>query len=103
MRLAYGVNAAQGVQETPSVQYWRGRRGDVDYVFEVGDTPVPVALAYRSSDRPDAIDGLAAFTRNYDTPVQFLVSSQTSRETAAVAEPEPGLVELPYWLYLLLC
>jgi predicted AAA+ superfamily ATPase len=103
MRLAYGVNAAQGFRGDPSVQYWRGRRGTVDFVFEVGDTPVPVALAYQSSERPDAIDGLAAFTRNYDAPMQFLVTGQTSRDTPAIAEPEPGLVELPYWLYLLLC
>jgi len=39
MRFAYGINAIQGNDVTPSVQYWRGREGEVDFVFEVDGTP----------------------------------------------------------------
>jgi len=42
MRFAYGINAIQGNDVTPSVQYWRGREGEVDFVFEVDGTPVPI-------------------------------------------------------------
>jgi len=33
MRFAYGINAIQGNDVTPSVQYWRGREGEVDFVL----------------------------------------------------------------------
>lgn len=102
MRFAYGVNAAHGNPETPTVQYWRGRRGEVDYVFEVGDTPVPIALAYRSSTRADKSDALGEFRNQYQTPVGLLVSGDTSGRVDPVMQRDDGVIELPYWLYLLL-
>lgn len=103
MRLAYGINAAQGHSAAPTVQYWRGRNGEVDYVFEVGNTPVPVALAYRSSTRERKYDALTEFCDQYQTPVGLLVSDDTSGRIEPVMERNEGVIELPYWLYLLLC
>ncbi len=51
MRFAYNLNAIQGRDEPPTVQYWKASNGEVDYVFEIDDTPVPIGLAYRSGDR----------------------------------------------------
>jgi predicted AAA+ superfamily ATPase len=104
MRLAYGINAAQGNPEAPSVQYWRGRNGEVDYVFEVGDTPVPVALAYRSSTQQTKLDALAKFRDQYQTSMGVLVSGDTSGRIDPVMQRDnKGIIEIPYWLYLLLC
>ncbi|WP_435348522.1 ATP-binding protein [Haloarchaeobius sp. HRN-SO-5] len=103
MRFAYGVNAMQGTEATPSVQYWRGRAGEVDYVFEVDDTPVPIGLAYRSRAREDSIAAVREFKRTYDAPVGFLLAGDTVRGREPVADLGDGVVQLPYWLYLLLC
>mgnify|MGYP000132659690 FL=1 len=98
MRLAYGINAAQGHTEAPSVQYWRGRNGEVDYVFEAGDTPVTIALSYRSSTYQTKLDALAEFRNQYQAPVGLLVSGDTSNRLDPVIEREEGVIELPFWL-----
>ncbi|QCC51411.1 ATP-binding protein [Halapricum salinum] len=103
MRLAYGVNAAQGNPETPSVQYWRGRSGEVDYVFEVDDTPVPIALTYRGRHQDTKHDALDEFQDQYRAPVGFLVTGDAGNRLDPIAHREPGIIELPYWLYLMLC
>jgi predicted AAA+ superfamily ATPase len=103
MRFAYGVNAAQGFDVTPSVQYWRGRDGTVDYVFEVDDTPVPIGLAYRSQDREDARAAVQEFTQTYDTPLGLLLIGDTIRGAHSIEEIDDGIIQLPYWLYLMLC
>jgi predicted AAA+ superfamily ATPase len=51
IRLAYGIEAVHGRDAPPTVQYWDGAAGTVDFVFEVDGTPVPVALAYRPPPR----------------------------------------------------
>jgi predicted AAA+ superfamily ATPase len=102
MRFAYGVGAAQGDPSPPSVQFWRGRQGEVDYVFEVGGTPVPVGLTYR----PPAEGTLAAveeFLDEYDAPLGFLLTGHTVSTERPVALRGDRVVQLPYWLYLLLC
>ncbi|MFW5905673.1 MAG: ATP-binding protein [archaeon] len=103
MRFAYGVRATQGVDEPPTVQYWRGRAGEVDYVFEVDGTPVPIGLAYRSRERESSLDVLEEFRDAYDAPVGFLLAEDTVRDARPVEHLGDGIVKLPYWLYLLLC
>ncbi|MDS0284460.1 ATP-binding protein [Haloarcula onubensis] len=103
MRFAYGVNAAQGNDPTPSVQYWRGRDGEVDFVFEIGDTPVPIGLAYRSRDRDTALAAIKQFQAEYDAPVGFLLAGDTVRGSEPILQVDDGVIQLPYWLYLLLC
>lgn len=103
MRLAYGVNAAQGNTGTPSVQYWQTRGAEVDFVFEVGDTPVPVALAYRSSTRKNKLEALSQFTEVYESPVQLLLTGEQARTAEPIVEVEDDIIELPYWLFLILC
>ena len=103
MRFAYGVSAAQGEEVDPSVQFWEGRRGEVEYVFEIDGTPVPLALAYRSGDREDALAALEAFREAYEAPVGMLLAGDTVRGIEPVAEVSEGIVQLPYWLYLLIC
>lgn len=103
MRLAYGIDAAQGRADAPVVEYYRTRDGEVDYVFEVDDTPLPIALAYHPSERTEKRDALAEFTRTYDTPLGFLLHGDPPRDQRPIQAGENGLVELPYWFYLLLC
>jgi hypothetical protein len=103
MRLAYGVNAAQGVEVDPSVQFWRGRNGEVDFVFEVEGTPVPVALAYRSSERESSVAALREFASEFESPVGVLIVGDTVRGSQPVTKADDGIVQLPYWLYLLIC
>ena len=102
MRFAYGINAARGDTGEPSVQFWRGRNGEVDYVFEVGDRPVPVGLAYR----PPADDTLAAireFLDSYDVPVGLLLTGDTVSTDRPITLRDDRVIQLPYWFYLLLC
>lgn len=103
MRFAYGVNAVQGFDGTPSVQYWRGRDGDVDFVFEVDETPVPIGLAYRSQERADTRAAVQEFTQTYDTPLGLLLVGDTIRSAHPVEDTGDGIIQLPYWLYLMLC
>jgi len=103
MRFAYGVNATQGNDPTPNVQYWRGRDGEVDFVFEIGDTPVPIGLAYRSRDRETALAAVREFQDEYDAPVGFLLAGDTVRGSKPIQQVGDGVIQLPYWLYLLLC
>jgi predicted AAA+ superfamily ATPase len=103
MRLAYGINAAQGDDGVPSVEYWRGREGELNYVFEVDETPVPVGMAYQARERADSLAAIREFRRSYDTPVGFLLASDTARTGAPVEHLGDGIVQVPYWLYMLLC
>jgi predicted AAA+ superfamily ATPase len=97
------MNAAQGIDQSPSVQYWRGRNGEVDFVFDVGNTPVPIGLAYRSRDRDDALAAVQEFTQTYDVPLGILLVGDTVRGTEPIQTLDEGIIQLPYWLYLLLC
>jgi predicted AAA+ superfamily ATPase len=103
MRFAYGINAEQGTEEMPSVQYWRGRDGEVDFVFEVEETPVPVGLAYQSRERDEALAAVREFKQAYDAPLGFLLVGDTLRGVQPVNSLGGGIVQIPYWLYLLLC
>jgi hypothetical protein len=103
MRLAYGINAAQGSDATPSVQYWRGRNGEVDYAFEIDGVPVPVGLAYRQRDREASLAAVREFLEAYDSSVGFLLAGDTVADGEAVERLGERVVELPYWLYLLVC
>ncbi len=103
VRLTRKINAAQEHTASPSVQYWRGREGEVDFVFELDGTPIPIELAYRSRDYDVALETLAEFQDTYDAPVGFVVVGNTVRGDTAVQHINDRIVELPYWLYLLLC
>jgi predicted AAA+ superfamily ATPase len=103
MRFAYGIEAAQGREREPGVAYWRGQSGTVDYVFEIDDTPVPVALAYRARQTDTARESLREFQQAYDAPVGFVLAGDVPRDEPPIAEIDPGVVRLPYWFYLLLC
>jgi predicted AAA+ superfamily ATPase len=103
MRFAYGVNAAQGHDVAPSVEYWQSRRGEVDYVFEVDETPVPIGVVYQPSEREPVLAALEAFQAEYDAPVGFLLRGEQSRAPNPIEKVQDGIIELPHWLYLLLC
>lgn len=102
-RFAYGITAAHGNDHTPAVEFWQTRRREVDYVFDLDDTPVPIALAYQPRDREDKLTALDAFTNEYDAPIGFLLRGERSTALDPIEAVRPGIVELPYWLYLLLC
>jgi hypothetical protein len=101
MRFAYGLNAAQGVAVEPEVRFWRGRDGEVDFVFEVDGTPVPVGLAYRPP-MADAVAPVREFVDAYGLPFGIVVTGDTVRDSRPITV-EDGLVHVPYWFYLLCC
>jgi predicted AAA+ superfamily ATPase len=103
MRFAYGINATVGNDMTPSVQYWRGREGEVDFVFEIDGTPVPIGLAYQSREREESLEAVREFKKAYDVPVGFLLAGDTVRGSQPIENLGEGIIQLPYWLYLLLC
>ena len=103
MRFAYGINAIQGNDETPAVQYWRGREGEVDFVFEVDGNPVPIGLAYQSREREESLEAVREFKEVYDVPLGLLLAGDTVRGRQPIEDLGEGILQVPYWLYLLLC
>jgi len=103
MRFAYGVTAKQGSESIPSVQYWHGRTGEVPFVFELDGTPVPIGLAYRPGEREETLATVREFSAEYDAPVGLVLSSEMDRQSESIEEVSDGVIELPYWFYLLLC
>ena len=105
MRFAYGMNVAVGDDDAqnPSVEYWRGRDGEVDFVFEIDGTPVPIGLAYQSGQQEETVAALREFKTEYDAPVGFLLAGNTVKSQEPIEERGEGIIQLPYWLYLLLC
>lgn len=103
MRLAYGMRVEHGIDETPSVEFWRGHDGEVDFVFEIEETPIPVGLAYRAGDREDSLATIHEFKQTYDTPLGLLLTGDTVRNGQPVELLSSGVIQLPYWFYLLLC
>jgi predicted AAA+ superfamily ATPase len=103
MRFAYGINADQGTDDPPTVQYWRGRNGEVDFVFEIDGTALPIGLAYRSRERDESLAAVQEFRQTYDVPLGLVLVGDTVRGTEPIQNPDDGIVQLPYWLYLLLC
>lgn len=103
MRFSYGIDAIQGRDRAPSVQWWRGREAEFDYVLEVAGRPVPVGLAYRSHEREQTRASVEEFLGTYDSSVGLVVIGDTLREGAPVEQLESNIVELPYWFNLLLC
>jgi predicted AAA+ superfamily ATPase len=101
MRFAYGVEAVHGRESPPVVQYWDGEEGTVAFVLEVDGQPVPVALAYRPPV-DEAQVALEDFLATYDAAVGLLVTGGTVGETDAIGR-DGRVVEVPYWLYLMLC
>ncbi|WP_254830351.1 ATP-binding protein [Haloglomus salinum] len=101
MRFAYGLAAAQGTDADPEVTFWRGRSGEVDFVFEVDGTPLPIGLSYRPSGE-DAAAAVREFVETYDTPFGIVLTGD-SVGTVRPITVEDELVRLPYWFYLLLC
>ena len=103
MRFAYGIDATHGAGESPTVDYWEGRDGTVDFVFEIDGTPVPIALAYRSRDHDRALAGLEEFRDSYETPLGLVLAGDTVAGDPPIETLSDGVVQLPYWLYLALC
>jgi len=102
MRFVYGVNVIQDYDRWPSVQFWQGRAGEVDYVFEVGETPVPVGLAYRPSEKPEKQSSIQEFLDSYEVPVGILLAGNTLPAGDQIKLIDDRLVQVPYWFYLLL-
>lgn len=103
VRFADGMNAAQGGDDSISVQYWRGRNGEVDYVFEINGIPIPIGLAYRSRDHDETLATVQEFIGTYDVPLGLFLVGDTVRGTEPIQMLDDGVIQLPYWLYLLLC
>jgi len=103
MRFAYGMHAAVGETESPSIHYWRGREGEVDFVFEIDGTPVPIGLAYQSGQQEETVAALREFKSEYEASVGFLLAGNTIESLQPIEDLGDGIIQLPYWLYLLLC
>lgn len=102
MRLAYGINAIRNTDVVPRVQYWRGRYGTVDFVFEVDETPVPITMAYQTGIE-EATEGIEEFHAEYGTQVGFVLTGDVVSAAGEIDVLDDGIVTVPCWLYLLLC
>lgn len=102
MRFAYGITATNGDGGTPSVQFWDGPEGVVDFVFEVDGRPVPVGFAYRPPIERTR-RAVEAFLDRYDCPVGFLLVGDTVATDRPITLHDGRIIQLPYWFYLLLC
>lgn len=105
MRFAYNTQAVRGSREMPSVWYWNGGDGSVDFVFEIDDVPIPVGLAYTPGDQNGAEAAVAEFCEQYGSPVGLVLVGDTVRsgEVDGVEyDPGTGIITVPFWLYLLL-
>lgn len=103
IRFGFAMKLAGGTGENPTIRYWSGEDGDVDFVFEVDDTPVPVALAYRSRDYGPTISALQEFRAEFDAPLGLLLVGDTVDTGRPIKEVQDGIVQIPYWLYLMIC
>jgi hypothetical protein len=102
MRFAHELNAAQDNTGVPPVTYWHGRNGELDYVFELDGTPVPIGMAYRSCECEASLAAVRESKQSYDAPLGLLLTSDTAREGDPVEHLGDGVVQV-YWLYMLLC
>lgn len=103
MRLAYGIEAAQGREAVPTVEFWQGPSGEVDFVFEIQGVPIPVGLAYRPGELESVRSALGEFCETYEPPLAMLVTSDAVRNGDPIAySPTDRILELPYWFYLML-
>lgn len=64
---------------------------------------MPVGLAYRPRDREGSLAALREFLDAYNSPVGFLLPGDTVADGEPVERLGERVVELPYWLYLLVC
>lgn len=104
MRFAYGIEAAQGRETVPDVGFWQGPAGEIDFVFEIEDVPIPVGLAYRPGELESVRAALHEFGETYEPPIRLLITSDTVRSGDPISYSSAGrILELPYWFYLLLC
>ena len=49
------------------------------------------------------MNAIQEFKTAYDVSLGFLLVGDTVRGSQPIAEVGDGIVQLPYWLYLLLC
>jgi predicted AAA+ superfamily ATPase len=113
VRLEYGFHQGArnlfddvGPYNGPSVGYRQTDAGTVDFVFEVdhpgGPTPVPVGFAYRPDSVTNVKQAVSAFRSNFDAPVGFVVASDLAAGRDSLSHLGDGLVQLPYWFYLVM-
>jgi predicted AAA+ superfamily ATPase len=103
IRFAYNMQAIGGTDIDPTVSYWRGRSGEVDFVFEPDCTAIPIGLVYRPSDEA-VVDAVAELITTYETEIGLLLTGDTVRGADPISyNGETGIVKFPYWLYMLLC
>lgn len=66
-------------------------------------TPVPIGLAYQSREREESLEAVREFKEAYDVPLGFILAGDTVRGRQPIEDLGEGIIQLPYWLYLLLC
>jgi hypothetical protein len=65
--------------------------------------PVSIGLAHQSREREASLGAIREFKKTYDVPLGFVLAGDTIRGRQPIAELGEGIVQLPYWLYVLLC
>ncbi len=103
IRFGFGMKMAADNEANPTLRYWRGTDGEVDFVFEINGTPVPIGLGYRPRNRDSSLSAIEEFQQEYEAPIGLLVVGDTIDDTRPVEEITEGVVQIPYWLYLLIC
>lgn len=110
MRLSFNMNFSAGYEfedydppAEPTVEYWPGTEGEVDFVFECAGVPVPIGLGYKAGSMEPTTNAVAEFIETYEAPLGIVVAGDTATlpEPVEVLEETP-IVRIPYWFYLML-
>jgi len=60
-------------------------------------------MAYHAREHEPSLDATREFMNSYDTPVGFVLVGDTVSGAGTVKTLDDGVIQLPYWLYLMLC
>jgi predicted AAA+ superfamily ATPase len=110
MRFSFNMNRYAGYDfddydppAEPTVEYWPGTEGEVDFVFECAGVPVPIGLGYKAGSMEPTTNAVAEFIETYEAPLGIVVAGDTATlpEPVEVLEATP-IVRIPYWFYLML-
>ncbi len=77
--------------------YWYDKkRCEVDIVLELFHKPVPIEVKYQNDISRSELDGIHSFMEKYKPPFGIVVTKNTLRI-------DENLMQIPLWLFLLVC
>lgn len=92
-RLKFNLESGAG----SSLNYWYSNKGhEVDLVLSLYQKPIPLEVKYRQDFSQSELRGIREFITKYHTKVNLVITQQT-------LNIEEDIIQVPLWLFLLLC